>query len=62
MKNIDLYLEINTTCNIKCSYCYNSDRPNKNKNISLEQVDEIRVALKSYKINSITISGGDLIS
>ena len=60
LKNItDIYLEINTNCNINCPYCYNKNKLQLKEEISMDDVISVMKFLKKTSCKRIIISGGE---
>lgn len=54
----NIYLEITSRCNLKCSYCYN-DSNARGVDLDIEKIYEIMDYSISCGVNSIAISGGE---
>jgi len=54
-----LYLEINSSCNQKCIYCYNSDIISNQDFLSVDIIKKLIKESKSIGITACTISGGE---
>lgn len=55
----DVYLEINTQCNISCPYCYNKENLLYKKEIDLYSLESIIKYLSKVDCKRIIISGGE---
>lgn len=54
-----LYIEIISTCNEKCIYCYNEKIIGQKEQLPLEVITNIILDAKKRGINSIALSGGE---
>ncbi|MGN6713020.1 radical SAM protein [Anaerocolumna jejuensis] len=61
-RTVDLnivYLHITQRCNLRCSYCYNSDNLNRPDGITIDECKEIANKLKNCGVKKIIITGGE---
>ena len=54
-----LEIIVTESCNLKCTYCFQNKR---NTIISDDTIDEILELIKDYRINDITLFGGEPVS
>ena len=54
----NIYIEITSVCNLRCTYCYNDSKINGNE-LPFEKIKEIMKYYNSLGINNITVSGGE---
>lgn len=58
-KLIGLYLEIISSCNQQCVYCYNEEIIKKVFKLDLKVIQKVLLDAKSMGVDSITLSGGE---
>lgn len=53
------YIEVTTTCNMGCPYCYNDSSPRSPKHISVDNMQAVFSALRESGAIKVTLSGGE---
>lgn len=60
MKKIEVILKVTDQCNLRCKYCYNSEKPCRNECLSLERFEKLlRVLYTGYNLIHIIWHGGE---
>ena len=60
MKKIEVILKVTEKCNLRCKYCYNSERPYEDAVLSPERFEKLlRVLLTGYNLIHIIWHGGE---
>lgn len=60
MKKIEVILKVTDKCNLRCKYCYNSEKPCSGECLSLERFEKLlRVLLTGYNLIHIIWHGGE---
>lgn len=60
MKKIEVILKVTDACNLRCKYCYNSEKNYKNETLSLERFEKLlNVLLTGYNLIHIIWHGGE---
>lgn len=60
MKKIEVILKVTDSCNLRCSYCYNSEREYKRNCVSLERFEKLlSILLTDYNYVHVIWHGGE---
>lgn len=60
MKKVEVILKVTDTCNLRCAYCYNSEKGYKNNRVTLEQFEKLlTLLLTDYNFIHIIWHGGE---